>query len=667
MAASPRRSPPPRDDNDGGQEFMAVSPPRSRSPSPAPSPLRRPISEPELWDIVNRINPALERYQAIIIAIANLKHQDMSDEELFLEMLVTMPTERWGTILEYQKYDRRTKIRKMLEYKLDNEKKGVRTNYNDLFRIQNLDQLFRSLSEEEQLIDDLSKQLRSAVSSQPDFSDYTTRYATYLNWRETIRNIDPMYNERKEELRIKTRTEKGLDSAFKELQTHALRFEEKLDQLESKPVSEDVKADWEFFYSDLQAIHRDMRALLEYRALFFKTEYVPSPPYERISPWRESELEDSIAKNEEALQGRKDDLAEFDRKAPLSLEEMREKYVRGADQRRRMGRGYAKEDFLYSRASEKSVRAHHANMMAKKRETLVQYVKWNTEEGAKLRAELERIRQKKRTALPALLSPRRSRSPSIEEDDDDSSPLRLFKSGSKKSAPRSRSPSPAPSPLRRSESSDESSLLRLFGGKSTTTTTTKKRAVSPPRPKPKPREIIILSDDDEPVVVIQKPPPPPPEEEDEEERPRKKTSGATRVMSILAKQEGIVARMMKHFNMGEDEAVLLAKQLETWLVNEWFSKKKRAPSVATVIDKFFVENQGELVTSKNERRWKRFLKPLDEPANKFLKAPLLEVVGCALCSTPAPRYHCGAGCKTGVRYCGQDCADAHWAEHNCRN
>lgn len=230
---------------------------------------------------------------------------------------------------------------------------------------------------------------------------------------------------------------------------------------------------------------------------------------------------------------------------------------------------------------------------------------------------------------PMVESPRRSRSPvpkepEFDNDDDDELPRPMVQESAKDRRNR----------LRREKRARE----RLG--------------------KAKPREIIILSDDDdEPVVVIQKPP-------SEEERSRKKTSGATRVMNILAKQQSVVERMMKHLNVNKEKATILSEQLETWLADNWFVKKKRSPSAENVIEGFFVGELGELSTSKNERRWKRFLKPLDESTNKFLEAPLLEALGCAACSAPQPRSQCSA-CKV-VRYCGQQCADAHWEEHNCR-
>lgn len=413
------------------------------------------------------------------------------------------------------------------------------------------------------------------------------------------------------------------------------------------PVTDDPEknlAVWKYFFGDINT-------RLEQRKR--------APAFPKIKD--ESDLEADIVQSEKIIRAQQDSLDDLDRKAPLSLEQMRERYVR-KDWQQKVLPGMLRKD-----SSEKTIRAHHAKIIGERRKLMVDTIESYTNRSAKLRAELERVRQKKRSLLPAAVSPRRS-SVAEEEDDDDFSLLR-----SKKSAPRSRSPSPE-LPLRRYESSDDSSLLRVLGGKSTTTT--KKRAVSPPplfknRPKIEPENVwkrqspaklLFLSDDDEPVVVIQKPPPP---KEKEEERPRKKTSGATRVMNILAKQTSIVKRLIRYLNMSEDEATILSNQLETWLVNEWFSREKRSPSAETVIDRFFVGELGELATPKNERRWKRFLKPLDESTNKFLEAPLLDALGCAFCSTPTPRYNCGAGCK--MRYCGQDCADAHWAEHNCRN
>jgi hypothetical protein len=153
-------------------------------------------------------------------------------------------------------------------------------------------------------------------------------------------------------------------------------------------------------------------------------------------------------------------------------------------------------------------------------------------------------------------------------------------------------------------------------------------------------------------VVIQNPP----KEKEEEELPRKKTSKTTRVMNLL----GGVDRMVSFFpGMEPNEAKQLLRRLENWLEEVWFKNHSKSPSSKKVVDVFVGE---VLDTLKNWNKWERFLKPLDERTNRIEAAALL---GCALCSAPAPGYYCGAGCK--MRYCGQDCADAHWAEHNCRN
>jgi hypothetical protein len=112
--------------------------------------------------------------------------------------------------------------------------------------------------------------------------------------------------------------------------------------------------------------------------------------------------------------------------------------------------------------------------------------------------------------------------------------------------------------------------------------------------------------------------------------------------------------MQQILGISQERAKKWIKRLKIWLRDEWFQEERRSPSVIHMLDGFV---QAVLLESIS-RKWKDFLAPLNEPTNKFINA-------CVACAAPGVRYACGAGCKT-VLYCGQDCADAHWEEHNCR-
>lgn len=97
------------------------------------------------------------------------------------------------------------------------------------------------------------------------------------------------------------------------------------------------------------------------------------------------------------------------------------------------------------------------------------------------------------------------------------------------------------------------------------------------------------------------------------------------------------------------------ERVKNWLRYEWFSENEGWPTAKQIAKG---ASEGEFYQF-NKRA---FSTPLKETGKKQ------RINACVACAAPLEntnRYACGAGCKT-VLYCGQDCADAHWEEHNCR-
>jgi hypothetical protein len=218
-----------------------------------------------------------------------------------------------------------------------------------------------------------------------------------------------------------------------------------------------------------------------------------------------------------------------------------------------------------------------------------------------------------------------------------------------------------------------------------------RRFPSPPSPPPPSKKsfIIDLVDDDddddndppkttgiskEKSIVLGS-------DDDEDEAP-KKSKVVSRKRETVRKKESATTRFIRKVFGGDDG---LRKQLKTapnfpkglsasdvvydiknWL-DEYFAEGNEEWPSASQITQGVNAEKARLSNYKLDEGV--FNAPLEIANNK--KKPRIKsaitALGCVMCAAPAPGYECGANCKQPhIRYCGQECADAHWKEHNCR-
>lgn len=113
---------------------------------------------------------------------------------------------------------------------------------------------------------------------------------------------------------------------------------------------------------------------------------------------------------------------------------------------------------------------------------------------------------------------------------------------------------------------------------------------------------------------------------------------------------------LRDVEASEIESKRRFKALKDFLIHWYTTNKGKDPLPHMIQDAL----DYRAPNTKREPIWTTYVFPLYRFNNQI----------CASCDLPIPRgrlcYGCGANCGTGIIYCGQDCADAHWEEHNCR-
>lgn len=253
-------------------------------------------------------------------------------------------------------------------------------------------------------------------------------------------------------------------------------------------------------------------------------------------------------------------------------------------------------------------------------------------------------------AQPIVQAPRPRPQPVVSDDDEDLAAFRALP--------------PAPSSSQKapkSSSSDAEDLAKF-------------RKIEPTRPSPPKRQpapdVIVLDEDDnanDAFVEAVRPRP----EEVREEPVRKQPVATTpkeRALAFLNEYGGIrvlqsraallkVRSARNNASVSASGAILL---FQTWLTEQWFAPQRRRTTGPTLDDIMSAVVADELpplaLSDSGGSFWREMFR------NKLTQKRIGQAASvCGACGAPEPAYRC-THCRE-VRYCGQECADAHWEAH----